>query len=120
MGLGVTCRDSSGGSCASEAEGRALKWSSDMVEKEGLNLVAFEVDSTDVAKALVYQQALRQWSSGWLVSTLSRFLKWPNWRVSLIQREHNGMADSLARKACMESWNWNDKGDIPWAVCSAL
>ncbi|CAM8987641.1 unnamed protein product [Rhodiola kirilowii] len=132
MGMGVICRDSSGvvrwavakqiygGSCASEAEGRALEWASELVEKEGLSPVLFEVDSTDVAEALVYQSASRQWSSGWLASTLSRFLKWPNWRVSLIQRERNGMADSLARKACLESWNWNNKEAIPLAVCSAL
>ncbi|CAM8911363.1 unnamed protein product [Rhodiola kirilowii] len=132
MGLGVVCRSPNclvlwalakqvaGGSCASDAEGRAFEWASALADKDGLSPVSFEVDSSDLAEALVYQCSSKRWSSGWLAPTVERWLKWPDWRVTLIQRDHNREADCLARKACSESWSWSNKAAVPWVIRSEV
>ncbi|KAL9664961.1 hypothetical protein QQ045_020370 [Rhodiola kirilowii] len=55
MVLWALAKQVAGGLCASDAEGRALEWASELVENDDLNPVAFEVDSSDTAEALVYQ-----------------------------------------------------------------
>ncbi|KAL9678980.1 hypothetical protein QQ045_016832 [Rhodiola kirilowii] len=125
MGLGVVYRDSSGailwvvaravqgGSCASEAEGRALEWATALMELDGMRLVAFEMDSTEVAEALVYKSQSWRWASGWLAPTLERLLKHTEWRMTIIPHDSNKVADWVARKACAEDWCWSNMDAIP-------
>ncbi|KAL9663365.1 hypothetical protein QQ045_018751 [Rhodiola kirilowii] len=88
MGLGVVRREPNGailwtaakwmdgGSCSSEAEGRALEWATELIEREGLREVSFEMDSSEVAEALVYQNLWRRWSFSRLAPTLETLLKY--------------------------------------------
>ncbi|KAL9686630.1 hypothetical protein QQ045_031023 [Rhodiola kirilowii] len=127
-GIGIVARDRAGSllwiwaeqlqhlSCASEVEGHALLTGMKIAQGRGLEEVEFETDALDVHKAVYLCSDLEVWCISWLGSALELLRAHPGWRVTVVPRESNTLADGLARKARMQNWFWKSTEAIPLSV----
>ncbi|KAL9661671.1 hypothetical protein QQ045_026497 [Rhodiola kirilowii] len=90
-GLGVVARDSSG----------AVLWCWSLQWNQGI--CASEIEGAGVS----------DWCDSWLGAAIVLVRSRPDWKVQLVNRETNGLADWLAYKARVQAWCWKRVDAIP-------
>ncbi|KAL9684738.1 hypothetical protein QQ045_022179 [Rhodiola kirilowii] len=110
-GIGICCRDDKGNVCFTEARNIGVMASSlqaelwvldramEIAEERNLSKVIFEVDCAVLWKLVMQGAGSGEQMEPKMVSCRNRFEKKMLWSLSLIPREANKCADTLARKA---------------------
>ncbi|KAL9663966.1 hypothetical protein QQ045_019361 [Rhodiola kirilowii] len=99
--------------CASEAEGQALLLGMEIADKLGVDQALFEVDSLEVYRAVTVGPTIEEWCGSWLHRAFNFLGAKVKWKISLVNRDANEVADCLARKARREGWRWESLNAIP-------
>ncbi|CAM8989058.1 unnamed protein product [Rhodiola kirilowii] len=101
-----------------EAEMWALKLAMSVAERLELRKVQFESDCANVVDMVLLGGPIRSDKVRGDVLDCHTFLgRNHQWRIDLILREGNSVADKLAKKAKEEAWSWTELQSIP--ICLA-
>lgn len=119
VGFGFVARDSTslimsvragfreGASSALEAEGFSLFNAMNWAAEDGLISCIFEIDSCHLFNLLLTGRTVLTPKYGWARSCANSLVDNGNWKLSLVRREKNVLADYLARRAGLDGWIWN-------------
>lgn len=125
-GFGCIARDSSGcilrvragnlGNCSSslDAEGQAVLQAMEMARDANWTQCIFETDCGDIFKVFFMEGRSRLLHKlQWFKFVAWNFVSNRDWRMSLVRREANPVADNLATKAVTTNWTWSSTDAVP-------
>ncbi|KAL9664076.1 hypothetical protein QQ045_019473 [Rhodiola kirilowii] len=131
-GMGTVAKDRGGavmwtlalwsksGCCSGEVEGLALLHAVLIMGSSKIKKAWIQTDSTEVYKAITSGLGIGEWCCSWLEEVLELLNANSSWRVCLIRREDNSLADLLASKARRESWTWDILVSIPRCISGLM
>ncbi|CAM8926948.1 unnamed protein product [Rhodiola kirilowii] len=127
--IGIIARDSTGSALAvralriggshnsSRCEGIGLLESLRMAESIKADKVIFESDSADVVKWINISPDFRVAQEEWFKSSLRLLHRHLGWKIVLIRREANVVADLLAKRVLDHNWSWTRLDCCPRLAC---
>lgn len=111
--LGIHAGTLNGLSTSFAAEGQALLQALSWAEVEEWKVCIFEIDNCEVFRNLMCGSGSLIRRFDFITTCAWKLLQHVKWKVTLIRREANSIADNLARKACLEDWNHFASETIP-------
>lgn len=99
-----------------EVEGASLMLALQWAHSENWESCIFEIDNVEAYNTLYKGCNTILIRKSWIKDCDTILSEHVNWRISLICREANFKADTLERKASMETWCWNLPFAIPRSV----
>ncbi|CAM8918528.1 unnamed protein product [Rhodiola kirilowii] len=128
-GIGIVARDSSGNVLAVRAlkgvnihssvacEGSGLLESFKLAEKLNADKVIFESDCADIVKWINICPDDKAAQEDWFKASLQMLHHHKEWKVFLIRREANVVADQLAKRVIDQNWCWTRLDCCPRLIC---
>ncbi|KAL9685936.1 hypothetical protein QQ045_023390 [Rhodiola kirilowii] len=102
------------------AESRAMFISMREVAKKGIHKVIFTSDNAELIQGLLGGSTRSTSEPSWIVNC-KRFLNlFAHWRLELVLREGNVVADLIAQKALCQGWEWLSSDAIPLCISQVV
>ncbi|KAL9686061.1 hypothetical protein QQ045_023516 [Rhodiola kirilowii] len=96
-----------------EVEGKAILQSMVWATKQGISHCIFETDSAEAFSIISLRRCRVSQLPRWALRCIHILESKAWWRLSLVRREANLYADSLAKLAKEKSWRWNSFTALP-------
>ncbi|KAL9674684.1 hypothetical protein QQ045_002882 [Rhodiola kirilowii] len=124
-GIGVVCRNSTGGvefvaaksledqSSITEVEGMALQLGMKLAKEMKVSKATFVSDNTEVIQALLSHPMSQAKEGSWRIDCIRMLESFHQWNLEHVMLEANMVVDLLTHKAREERWSWESSHSIP-------